>query len=404
MLGHISDLDVPIMKPVINSAASVAAWIANPQPAIFKGQDLRSQDAAIAALPLADCVFLGCMMDVELTQAAAAAACLVVPSKPGLPFNPFSPGLYTPTELYDRFDPDAADPTATYRQCLDWLIYNSVVDPATKIERPVDVDVILMRRIHDSSMTDSLNELLDKVQRSKCVAIMGGHDRGRQEAVYKQTAKLALSLTNAGYFLVTGGGPGLMEAGNLGAYAAGFANAEAVLDNAITQLSAAPLYNDPNWLKVGFKTWKGMGVPTDAVKSRSLGIPTWFYGHEPPNVFATDIAKYFENSVREEGLLAVSQGGIIYAEGNGGTVQEIFQDANQNYYRTYGKVKSPMILFNTDYWNPAAVNFNNAADKRKQAYLLLHKLATEKKFDDYLFLSDDPVAVVKFIQDHPPVA
>lgn len=392
------------MKPVINSAALVAAWITNPQPAIFKGQDLRPHDTQMATSPLANCVFLGCKMDAKVIQATASASCLVVPSKPGLSFNPFSPGLYSPQELYDHFDPDNANPTATYHQCLDWLVYDSVVDPATKIERPVDVDVILMRRIHDSSMSDSLEGLLNIKQRSRCVAIMGGHDRGRDEKIFSQTAKLALALTNAGYFMVTGGGPGLMEAANLGAYAAGFANAETVLDNSISQLASAPLYNDANWLKVGFKTWKGMGAPADAEKSRSLGIPTWFYGHEPPNVFATDIAKYFENSVREEGLLAVSQGGIIYAEGNGGTVQEMFQDANQNYYRTYGKVKSPMILFNTDYWNPAAVNFNNSSDKRKQAYLLLHKLATEKKFDDYLFLSDDAAAVVKFIQDHPPVA
>lgn len=391
------------MKLEIDTPSKVTAWIANPQPAIFQGQDLQSQSAVIAAFPLADCVFLGCRMERVLAQAAATAGCLIVPTMPGLPFNPFSPGLYTPLELYNHFDPDSADPIATYHQSIDWLVYDSVVDPATKVERPVDVDVILMRRIHDASMSDALDELLDTKLRSKCVAIMGGHDRGRNEAIYAQTAKLALSLTLANYFVVTGGGPGLMEAANLGAYAAGFADPDAVLTTALAQLTTAPLYNHPDWLKVGFTVWRSMSVPVDAEKSRSLGIPTWFYGHEPPNVFATDIAKYFENSVREEGLLAIAQGGIIYAEGNGGTVQEIFQDANQNYYRTYAKTKSPMILFNTEYWNPAAMNFNNPTDKRKQAYLLLHKLATEKKFDDYLLLSEDPVAVVKFIQDHPPV-
>jgi hypothetical protein len=29
---------------------------------------------------------------------------------------------------------------------------------------------------------------------------------------------------------------------------------------------------------------------------RSLSIPTWFYGHEPTNVFATEIARYFANA------------------------------------------------------------------------------------------------------------
>lgn len=392
------------MKPFINSLQDVTNWLANPVPAVFKGQDLTSLSDSIASRTLTDCSFLGCQMNETLKAASASAGCLVIPSKTGLSFNPFSPGLYTPAELYDQFNPDAEDPVSSYRQSLDWLVYDSLVDPLTKKERPADIDEILMRRIHDSSMSVSLHELLDQKDRAKCVAIMGGHDRGRNEDVYKRIANLALNLTQEGYYVVTGGGPGLMEAGNLGAYVAGFPDPEAALTQALISLSVAPLYNDPDWLKVGYKTWTSLGVPTNFEKSRSLGIPTWFYGHEPPNVFATDIAKYFENSVREEGLLAISQGGIIFAEGNGGTVQEIFQDANQNYYRTYGQCKSPMILFNTEYWNPASVNYNNPADKRKQAYLLLHKLATEKNFDDYLFLTDDPAAVVKFIKEHPPVA
>ena len=32
----------------------------------------------------------------------------------------------------------------------------------------------------------------------------------------------------------------------------------------------------------------------------SLGVPTWFYGHEPPNLFATRIAKFFTNALRED--------------------------------------------------------------------------------------------------------
>jgi hypothetical protein len=144
------------MKIVVTTSGLVNAWIDHPQPAIFKGQDLRGEDAQMSALPLTDCVFLGCWMETNLIQAAAAAGCLVVPSKLGLPFNPFSPGLYEPRELYDHFDPDNADPTSTYHQSLDWLVYDSVVDPATKIDRPVDIDVILMRRVHDSSMSDAL--------------------------------------------------------------------------------------------------------------------------------------------------------------------------------------------------------------------------------------------------------
>ncbi len=64
----------------------------------------------------------------------------------------------------------------------------------------------------------------------------------------------------------------------------------------------------------------------------SLGIPTWHYGHEPPNVFATAIAKYFRNATREAILLEVCDAGIVFLPGAGGTVQEVFQDACENYY------------------------------------------------------------------------
>ena len=65
---------------------------------------------------------------------------------------------------------------------------------------------------------------------------------------------------------------------------------------------------------------------------RSLSIPTWFYGHEPTNVFATDIAKYFSNALREDTLLNRCRGGVVYLPGQAGTVQEIFQAVTENFY------------------------------------------------------------------------
>ena len=131
-----------------------------------------------------------------------------------------------------------------------------------------------------------------------------------------------------------------------------------------------------------------------------MGIPTWFYGHELPNLFATHIAKYFENSVREEGMLAIALGGVVFAPGNAGTVQEIFQDACQNYYRTYGNRRSPMVLFGTSYWDPAgvtAVTGEAVNGRSKPVYPLLHKLAEEKGFAADLLLTDDIGAVLRFL-------
>ena len=61
--------------------------------------------------------------------------------------------------------------------------------------------------------------------------------------------------------------------------------------------------------------------PPGAVRDRfpdggeSLGIPTWHYGHEPPNLFATAIAKYFHNAAREAILLRVCDAGIVFLPG-----------------------------------------------------------------------------------------
>ena len=43
--------------------------------------------------------------------------------------------------------------------------------------------------------------------------------------------------------------------------------------------------------------------------------PTWFYGHEPPNVFADHVAKYFRNAIREDVLLQVCDAGIVFLPG-----------------------------------------------------------------------------------------
>lgn len=330
-------------------------------------------------------------MERVLAEAAADAGCLLMPAVEGLPFDAFRASLYRPEELFAGFDP--ADP-ASYQQCLDFRVYDSFKDPATHVERAVELEVTLLRRLHDASISEALDDFLDHETRLRAVAIMGGHNRGRDEAVYAQVAHLALELTQAGYLVLTGGGPGLMEAGNLGAYAAGFgAEAEAKLHQAIAAMKPAPSYKDKFWLARGYEAWRAMGVPPDPAKGRSVGIPTWFYGHEPPNVFATHIAKYFENSVREEGLLAFAVGGVIFAEGNAGTVQEIFQDACQNYYRTYAQKKSPMVLFGSEYWQ-----------KGKPAWPLLEVLAAEKGFADYLLLTDDTKAIVPFLQQRPPAA
>ena len=82
----------------------------------------------------------------------------------------------------------------------------------------------------------------------------------------------------------------------------------------------------------------------------SISIPTWHYGHEPTSPFATHIAKLFQNSIREDGLLTIARQGIVFTQGSAGTLHEVFQDAEQNFYATGGSLFSPMIFLDSDYW------------------------------------------------------
>src|SRR5688500_7144844 len=144
------------MKFEVDSPTRLEAWLEAPRAAIFQSQDLRMHSAAIAAHDLHGCAFLGCRMAPVLEQAAAAAKCLVMPVMPGLPFDPFTPSLYSPDMLFDKFDPDRPE---THRDCLDWLIYDSFMDPVTRQERLVALDTMLMRRLHDASVADALDDL-----------------------------------------------------------------------------------------------------------------------------------------------------------------------------------------------------------------------------------------------------
>ena len=116
-------------------------------------------------------------------------------------------------------------------------------------------------------------------------------------------------------------------------------------------MSDAPRYEDAGFMDLAKQCWKRIlqGKP-------NLAIPTWFYGHEPSNVFATQIAKYFSNSIREDTLLAICIWGVIFAPGSAGTLQEIFMDASQNHYGTFGYY-SPMVFIGSDHYQHDSLIF-----------------------------------------------
>ncbi|WP_338867040.1 hypothetical protein [Myxococcus stipitatus] len=349
---------------------------------VIQGLDLRRYTRELSTAALAGTVFLGCELEKDALQAALAHGALVFPPISGVPYQPYRGSLYTPEELYAGFDP--AHPE-TYENTLDARIYRHWETqgrgtPPTLLET-------LAQRLHDHAITDAMEDLLAAEPSRKVVAIMGGHSMKRGQPDYRGVAMLARDLARAGFFLVSGGGPGAMEATHLGAWFS--QRPESDLDAALAILAKAPSYTDREWLARAFEVRSAFPLgPRDEFACSSLGIPTWHYGHEPPNPFATSIAKYFANSVREDGLLTIARGGIVYAPGSAGTIQEIFQDACQNHYNSVGVI-SPMIFLGTEFWT-----------RTRPVYPLLAQLAQGQEYARHLMLTDSREDVVKALLDY----
>ncbi|TNM41139.1 Rossmann fold nucleotide-binding protein [Nocardioides albidus] len=235
--------------------------------------------------------------------------------------------LYTPDELYDA---------PRYADSLDARAYHWTLGTSGPAEALAEV-------LHDQAVDTALGEWVAGQGKVGLVGVMGGHAAGRGTVAYDDAAHLGALLGRA-HVVATGGGPGAMEAANLGGRMA--AAPPETLAEALRRLAAVPSFQPSvdDWVAAARDALSLVPDP-----SPSLGVPTWHYGHEPPNLFATAIAKYFRNALREAILLLVCDAGIVFLPGAGGTVQEIFQDACENYYADEDAV-APMVLVGRRYW------------------------------------------------------
>ncbi|MGW0120915.1 LOG family protein [Streptomyces sp. NPDC003327] len=293
--------------------------------------DLTDRTFALLAASTTDAVFLGCPMQPEAAAKVRADGALVFPPVPDLPFDPYRGHLYTPDELF------AGIAEREYEATPDFLAYEWFGRTATD----GDIFSAVLRSLHDDAVSDALDEHLEG---ARVVGVMGGHATGRGTDAYAGAARLGRTLARSGLTVATGGGPGAMEAANLGAYLAPLP--DAALPEALDLLAKAPSFapSVTDWARAAFEVRSRLPGGGD-----SIGIPTWFYGHEPPNPFAARIAKYFANATREEGLLARSTAGVVFLPGAAGTVQEIFDNATPNYYASRG-APTPMVLVDRDHW------------------------------------------------------
>ena len=245
----------------------------------------------------------------------------------------------------------------------------------------------LATTLHDHAIGDALNDAVADIDPRSVVGIMGGHGLLRTDPAYRAAAQLGASVAAAGRTVLTGGGPGAMEAGNLGAYLSAWPDA---LDDALAILGTVPAYRPDvdAWVSTAYAVRERWPA---AAAGFSLAIPTWFYGHEPTNLFATGIAKYFANALREDTLLHRCRGGIVYLPGQAGTVQEIFQAVTENFYAADAGQVAPLILVGVDYWT-----------NQLPAWPLLQRLGTGRPMGDVVHCVDDIAAAVGLLVARPP--
>jgi len=341
------------------------------------GLDLRQEHWEWPAARTEHTMLLGCLLPPGAADQLAAMGVGVFPALDGLPFEHYRAELYTCDELARPAASTGADGAAG--TTLDARISAWFASSATSVPDA------LIRAVHDATVDAAVARF---VVGRRVVGVMGGHALDRDAPLYRSVAVLGRALTRAGFTVATGGGPGVMEAANLGAWVAPFA--DDALDDALTVLAPVPTYAaDP-------QAYVDRALTVRARWPRggeSLGVPTWVYVDEPTSAFATHIAKYFTNSIREDGLLAIARSGVVYAPGGAGTEEEIFTDTAQNCLTLY-KVRSPVIFLGRKFFE----------HEHPELVAAVRRQARTFAWPELVAVCDEPEDAVAFISEHDPDA
>lgn len=181
---------------VASGATSMAGWR-------LQDLDLRDRSEALRGLDAAGALFLGGSYAAGDEDRLRAGGALLFPEPPGMPVDAYRSALYTPAELYDGLGNG-------YERTYDARVYawSREVD---------DLAHTLGQALHDHAIDDALDDVVTGRRR---VGVMGGHAARRGTPAYADAARLGRALAVRGVMVCTGGGPGAMEAANLGARAA----------------------------------------------------------------------------------------------------------------------------------------------------------------------------------------
>ena len=148
-----------------------------------------------------------------------------------------------------------------------------------------------------------------------CISIFGSARTKPEDKYYKLAEEIAAEIVNRGYGVITGGGPGIMEAANRGAFEA---------------------------------------------NCKSIGLNISLPNEQIPNAFITPglCFKFNYFALRKIHFVMRSIGAVFFP-GGFGTLDELFELLTLR--QTGMKNKIPIILFGREYWDKI-INFEYLAD------------------------------------------
>ena len=182
-------------------------------------------------------------------------------------------------------------------------------------------------------------ELVDRIDRP-AATVFGSARVGEDHPAYRNARKAGRLLAEAGFAVVTGGGPGVMEAANRGAQEAG-------------------------GLSVGF----------------NIELP-----HEQEPNPHLDLGHTFGHFYSRKVMLVKASEGFLMFPGGFGTFDELFEALTL--IQTGKVLNFPVVLFDTGYWR-------GLVDWLQEQTLAQGMISPED--EELLFLTDDPQEAVQTI-------
>ncbi len=178
-----------------------------------------------------------------------------------------------------------------------------------------------------------------------CVSIYGSARTGPDTDTYKASRAVAAALVDAGYGVITGGGPGVMEAGNRGA-------------------------QDRDGVSVGLN----IELPFEQSHNEYINPDT-----------CLNFDYFF---VRKVMFVKYSQAFVVMP-GGFGTMDELFEALTL--IQTEKIDKQPIVLYDSSFWKGLLAWFDD---------VMLKKYKTIGEFDHKLFrLADSPAEVIEHIEN-----